>query len=300
MATPEPSEEAVEALQQLGLREYESECFVGLTHLSTATAKEISEVTDVPRTRVYDAVRVLEARGLIAVQHSSPKRFRPVRIEEAVRTFRERYERNLDRLANALEAISNAGGETDVEDRKVWTVSGREAIDDRIRRLVDDASDEVVVGLGRRTVLTEGCLEALERVAEGVTLIVAAATETVRSRIEEALPRAETVVSEHEWLCEVDDEGRSIGRLLLVDRSAALLTTIHPESDEEHAIVGSGVENGLVVVARRLLARENRSATDTGTSTTGSEVPASESDGTSSEPGGTNGKPEGTGSEREQ
>ena len=33
------SEEAVEVLQQLGLKEYEAKCFVGLTRLNMSTAK---------------------------------------------------------------------------------------------------------------------------------------------------------------------------------------------------------------------------------------------------------------------
>ena len=67
MTTDETIQEAVEVLQQLGLKEYEAQCFVGLSRLSTGTAKQLSEITDVPRTRVYDAVRVLEAKGLVVV-----------------------------------------------------------------------------------------------------------------------------------------------------------------------------------------------------------------------------------------
>lgn len=50
-------EQAVEVLQEFGLKEYEAKSFVALSRMPQATAKEISETTDVPRTRVYDAVR---------------------------------------------------------------------------------------------------------------------------------------------------------------------------------------------------------------------------------------------------
>ena len=43
------------------------------TQLSTGTAKEIYNISEVPRTRVYDAIRVLEAEGLVEVQHSRPQ-----------------------------------------------------------------------------------------------------------------------------------------------------------------------------------------------------------------------------------
>ena len=66
-------EEAIEVLQQLGLKEYEARCFVGLTRLTSGTAKQLSEQTEVPRTRVYDAIRMLEAQRLVEIQHSSPQ-----------------------------------------------------------------------------------------------------------------------------------------------------------------------------------------------------------------------------------
>ena len=83
MSTDDTVDEAIEVLQQLGLKEYEAKCFVGLSRLSTGTAKQISEITDVPRTRVYDAIRVLEAQGLVEIQHSSPQQFRAVPLAEA-------------------------------------------------------------------------------------------------------------------------------------------------------------------------------------------------------------------------
>lgn len=59
---PDP-EEAVTSLEELGLTEYEARCFVALTRLSKGTAKEVSQVADVPRSRVYDTIERLERTG---------------------------------------------------------------------------------------------------------------------------------------------------------------------------------------------------------------------------------------------
>ena len=40
--------EAIELLQELGLKEYEARCFVALTRLPFGTAKEISDVASAP------------------------------------------------------------------------------------------------------------------------------------------------------------------------------------------------------------------------------------------------------------
>jgi sugar-specific transcriptional regulator TrmB len=102
MSRDETVDEAVEVLQQLGVKEYEAKCFVGLSRLSTGTAKQLSEITDVPRTRVDDAVRVLEAQGLVEVQHSSPQRSRAVPLEAATEPRRDQYEARVGRLTNPL------------------------------------------------------------------------------------------------------------------------------------------------------------------------------------------------------
>ena len=48
-------------------------------------------------------IRLLEAQGLVEVQHSSPQRFRAVALEAATETLRDQYEARVDRLANALD-----------------------------------------------------------------------------------------------------------------------------------------------------------------------------------------------------
>src|SRR6056297_593921 len=83
--------QAIELLQQLGLKEYEAKSFVALARRQSGTAKDISETSEVPRTRVYDAIRVLETKGLVETQHSIPQVFRAVSIDEAVDTLQAEY-----------------------------------------------------------------------------------------------------------------------------------------------------------------------------------------------------------------
>jgi sugar-specific transcriptional regulator TrmB len=129
-------DDAIGVLQQLGLKEYEARCFVGLSRMSTGTAKRLSEITDVPRTRIYDAVRVLEAQGLVEIQHASPQRFRAVPMEEATKTLRDQYEDRIERLRNALAEIEDADPDSGTAVQEVWALSGQRAIANRTEQLV--------------------------------------------------------------------------------------------------------------------------------------------------------------------
>lgn len=251
-------EEAVDVLQELGLKEYEARCFVGLTRLSQGTAKQLSDITAVPRTRIYDAIRVLEAKGLVEVQHSSPQRFRAVSLPEATATLRDQYEARVERLANALERTDRVDPESSEPVQEVWSMSGTGAIENRVLQLLDEATDEVVLVIGDETLLTPGLVAGLNELPTSVDLFVGAVTESLRENIEEAAPRAKTFVSGLDWLRgeeTVADGEVAIARLLLADRANLLVSTISPGTDKESAVFGSGFRNGLVTISRRLMAQ---------------------------------------------
>lgn len=257
MSTDDTLAEATETLQQLGLKEYESKCFVGLSHLSTGTAKQLSEITDVPRTRVYDAIRILEAQGLVEIHHSSPQEFRAVSVTEAADTLRDQYEERVQRLETALEDTTRIEPDTDDEVQEVWSMSGRDAIANRTRNLLDDATEEVVLVIGDAELLTDTLVRTLNDLPPSVELLIGAVTEPLQQEIHDAVPDATTFLSGLGWLRNDLDgaDDLTIGRLLLVDRSTILVSTIVTETREEQAIFGGGFRNGLVVIARRLLSQ---------------------------------------------
>ena len=266
MATTENLEEAIEVLQQLGLKEYEARCFVGLSRVETGTAKQLSEMTEVPRTRIYDAIRVLEAQGLVEIQHSSPQRFRAVSLEEATETLRDQYEARVQRLHDALDPVEIIDSDDDSDIQQVWAMTGQTAIENRTNQLVTEAADEIVLVIGDESLLTPDLVDVLNEVGNGVNLVIGALTESIQDRIQDEVPDATTFVSGLEWLHGEDatKDDTAIGRLLLIDRSTILVSSIMPETREEQAIFGDGFGNGLVVIARRLMAQGLLTARDPG------------------------------------
>src|SRR6056297_2936151 len=146
---------AIELLQDLGLLEYEAKAFVALTRLPQGTAKDVSEISEVPRTRVYEAVRVLESKGLVEIQHSNPQQYRAVPIDEAADTLRREFEKRTDSLRETLGEIDAAASEAETDvTHEVWALSGTDAIASRTQGLVDEAEEELVFILGDEAVFT--------------------------------------------------------------------------------------------------------------------------------------------------
>jgi sugar-specific transcriptional regulator TrmB len=214
-------------------------------------------MTEVPRTRVYDAIRVLEAQGLVEIQHSSPQQFRAVPLDEATETLRDQYEDRVERLHDALDTVEIVEEDDETSVQQVWAMSGRDAIENRTNQLIEEAAVEIVLVVGDESLLTEDLVASLNDVGDGVDLLIGALTKSVQNQIQTAVPEATTFISGLEWLHgeDVTEDETAIGRLLLIDRSTILVSSIMPGSKEEQAVFGEGFGNGLVVIARRLMAQ---------------------------------------------
>lgn len=251
-------EQSIELLQQLGLKEYEAKSFVALSRLPQGTARDISEISDVPRTRVYDSIRVLESKGLVEIHHSNPKQFRTVSVEEAVDILESEYNSRIDELAESLAALEPAEDtETKEITHEVWALSGSSAIATRSQQLVSDADRELVMVIGQESVVTPEFLETVTAVQErGVTAVIGTIDEDLADQLRDALPDAKIFVSELDWLrsSPVQNDDVVITQLLLIDRDTILASTVHEDhAGREQAVFGQGLNNGLVTIVRRLM-----------------------------------------------
>ncbi|WP_336036355.1 TrmB family transcriptional regulator [Halobacterium yunchengense] len=248
-----PRSTAVEQLEALGLSTYAARTFVALVGLGDGTAQDVSEVADVPRTRVYDAADELREHGLVDVRQSNPKRFWAVSAETAGRHFEAEYAHRVSTLTAALDALEPTNRTS--EQRGVWTVTGRDAVTERVAEFVSTAGDEVVFTTVD-SLLTDGVVESLRRASDrGATIRFAEMSPSAGARLQREVPDARLFESLWDW------SETPAGRLLMVDREKTLVSVRvdadgdrPPEPRDETAIWGSGPENGLVVVLNALFA----------------------------------------------
>jgi sugar-specific transcriptional regulator TrmB len=253
---------AIELLQQLGLKEYEAKSFVALARRQHGTAKDINETSEVPRTRVYDAIRVLESKGLVETQHSNPQVFRAVSIDEAVNTLQSEYVQRTESLRSALSGLEPTDdGDPSEATHEVWSISGDQGITSRTRQLIEGATAELLLVIGHESIFSDQLAEQLQSAqGRGVNVIIGTVDSDLRATIQEALPDVEVFVSGLDWLSRspLPDDDTEISRLLLVDREAILVSsfteTRADDREHEQGVFGRGFDNGLVAITRRLMA----------------------------------------------
>lgn len=268
--------EVVSQLQDLGLKEYEARCFLALTQLPTGTAKEISEISEVPRTRVYDAIRVLETQGLVEVQHSSPQQFRAVDIDEAAQTLRQKYDTRIETLETHLETVEDREiEEDDTPVQEVWSLRGNEAIESRTIDLIEGADSEIALLVVDEDILSETLFDGIRAANDrGLSILLGGQTDSITEQLGRELPNVRTFETGLDWLTgPMSDHEVAISRILLVDRETLLIGSYYPDAEngktKEQAVFARGLENGVVVLLRRLVSAGLTTATDPGKSETG-------------------------------
>lgn len=249
---------AIDSLEELGLTEYEARCFVALTRVPHATAKEVGKVADIPRSRVYETMERLQQRGLIEIREGKPRSFQGVSIDTAVRVLRKKYESYFDTMGRSLRELEPAYKETN---QAVWALADHEQVTERVIDLVSDATDEIVLIVSDEGVLDEDVLGHLSAAGErGVAIHIGTAIERIVDCIEDAEINANVFTTGLiEWFRSVSGSPQ-IGRLVVVDRGPVLVSALHDERlpgvPNETAAWTDGIDHGMATFTERVLTYE--------------------------------------------
>jgi sugar-specific transcriptional regulator TrmB len=247
--TDDPQSVAVRQLEHFGLSNYAARTFVALASLGTGTARDVSKVSEVPRTRVYDAMEELHDRGLVDIQQSSPKEFWAISAETASRSFEHDLQHRVETLLEALNELEPVERQT--EQRGVWTVEGQMPVTTRVLEFFDSAEEEIVY-MTVEDLLTEDIIDGLSEAADrGVSIKLAGVSQDVQDRIQDIIPGATMFESLWVW------SDTPAGRLMMIDGQKTLVSALVNGVDAspsdpraETAIWGEGETNTLVAVLK--------------------------------------------------
>lgn len=138
-------QEVYAALKEFGLTDYETRAFVALTINGISSAKEISDKTSIPYSRIYDILLNLESQGWVKVHQGRPMMYqaeRPLTVAKiAKKQLEDKYKRIESALIDKLEPLY--GNEKEIDTTPIWILKGD--VDLKISELLDNAKDAVRV-----------------------------------------------------------------------------------------------------------------------------------------------------------
>lgn len=252
------AQEARHALENLGLTEYEARCFVALAQLPHGTAKEVGQVAEIPRSRVYETMDRLRDKGLVEIHKAEPRAYQSVSVDTAIQILRKEYESYFDTAEKRLNQLEPTYKKAQ---QGVWAINTHDQVTGRVVNLVADASDEIVFIVLDDTLLGETTLDAIAAASErGITVHIGAVAESIHEHIEDAEIDATAFTTELiEWFTAMSGSPR-IGRFLMVDRGPVLVSALHEEElpgvPNETAVWSDGIDHGFATFAERVFTYE--------------------------------------------
>ncbi|BBL45769.1 putative HTH-type transcriptional regulator TrmBL2 [Nanobdella aerobiophila] len=90
------------------LNTYEARIWLALLSKGVATAGELADLADIPRSRAYDVLESLEKKGFVVMKLGKPIKYLAIPPSEVVERVRKRYEEVVNRKVSELEKLKDS------------------------------------------------------------------------------------------------------------------------------------------------------------------------------------------------
>ena len=100
--------EVITQLKNIGLNSYESKLWLALLAKGVASAGELSDMANVPRSRSYDVLESLEKKGFIIMKIGKPIKYIAVQPDHVIENVRKRIVDDADQQEKFLSKIEES------------------------------------------------------------------------------------------------------------------------------------------------------------------------------------------------
>ncbi|WP_298502636.1 TrmB family transcriptional regulator [uncultured Methanobrevibacter sp.] len=139
-------EDMINSLKDLGLSRYEAKAYIGLTKIITGNADEIAEISDLPRSRVYDILNGLEKKGFVSIQRERPLKYEAIEPTVIFKKEKEELISKLNKTEQKLEEYyTNQISEIQAP---VWLIRSPENIIEKEMDLIKKSKKSITMRIG--------------------------------------------------------------------------------------------------------------------------------------------------------
>jgi len=220
---------------------YEVRVWTALLSRGVSTAGELSNISDVPRSRTYDILETLEKKGFIVMKLGKPIKFVALKPEEVIERVKKNLVKDADERSKRLERLK--GEEVLEELNTLFTTGvkfvepsdlsgslrGRQNVYNHLDMMIREAESTITIvttasGLNRKL---DALLPSLEKAKKrGVKIRIAAKINESNRQIAKDLSK----------VAEVRDTGEVRARFAIIDSEQLLFMVldddkVHPNYD---------------------------------------------------------------------
>jgi sugar-specific transcriptional regulator TrmB len=134
---------SIDKLVRIGFSEYEAKAYVALLRKSPVTGYELSKLSGVPRSMIYEVMGKLTTRGAaMTLRTGGATKYAPVPAAEFLGQFQREQEALIGSLRDDLTAFAST---PDLE--YVWNIEGHENILAKAVEMIDQAKTRIYLAL---------------------------------------------------------------------------------------------------------------------------------------------------------
>ncbi len=161
------SQRTIAALEQMGFSTYEARAYIGLLKQNPITGYQLSKLSGVPRSRIYETLERLVAKGFAVALQSEPLAYAPLAVHELLIHLQEQFDGALARLDDELSQLPAAEASDNI-----WNLRGRQDILQRARSMIENAEESIyLVGWGETLKELKPELEAADQRGRRIVII---------------------------------------------------------------------------------------------------------------------------------
>ena len=109
------SQETLDKLEDIGLNMYERKIYSALLGRGVSTAGELSEMTNVPRSRAYDVLESLAEKGFAVIKSSQPMEYVSIPPEQAIENIKKQHKQELQEKIDRLDSFKESEAVDELE-----------------------------------------------------------------------------------------------------------------------------------------------------------------------------------------
>jgi sugar-specific transcriptional regulator TrmB len=127
----------VEKLKEIGFNSYEAKVYIALLKKYPATGYEVSKLANIPQSRAYDTLKVLEEKGVVAPTNTKPISYTPIKPKHLLSSYQKRITSTINYLGKHLPQVKENYNEP------IITISGTRNIQNKVLELIQNAKREI-------------------------------------------------------------------------------------------------------------------------------------------------------------
>lgn len=127
----------VEKLKEIGFNSYEAKVYIALLKKYPATGYEVSKLANIPQSRTYDTLKVLEEKNVVVPTDTKPVSYTPIKPKQLLASYQKRMNSTINYLEKHLPEVKDNYTEP------VITISGKLNIENKIREVIQNAKREI-------------------------------------------------------------------------------------------------------------------------------------------------------------